>query len=91
MPKTAKLSLKGNVQGVGLRYTVRQYAVENNLVGWIRNEPDGTVSCSLQNNQEEVNKFTKWLKDSHQLKGIDQIDEKWQEDEIDYDNFMIIY
>ena len=34
----------GRVQGVGFRYFVRQEAQNLDLAGWVRNEPDGTVS-----------------------------------------------
>lgn len=34
----------GRVQGVGFRYFVRQRAQALDLDGWVRNEPDGSVS-----------------------------------------------
>lgn len=38
----------GEVQGVGFRWTSRRVAQELDLTGWVRNEPDGSVSMELQ-------------------------------------------
>ena len=34
----------GRVQGIGFRYFVRREAQALELAGWVRNEPDGTVT-----------------------------------------------
>lgn len=48
--RVRRLSLHfvGEVQGVGFRWTARRVANELGLVGWVRNEPDGSVSMELQ-------------------------------------------
>lgn len=40
----AGFQVHGRVQGVGFRYFVRERAQELELAGWVRNEPDGTVT-----------------------------------------------
>jgi acylphosphatase len=62
MPETDCLKLFGEIQGVGLRYRVWQYARVNKLKGYIKNLPDGTVECGLINNQSEIDKLEDWLK-----------------------------
>ena len=37
--------VRGRVQGVGFRYFVLDRAVQLGLVGWVANEPDGSVRC----------------------------------------------
>lgn len=43
-----KMHFVGEVQGVGFRWTARKVAQELGLSGWVRNEPDGSVSMELQ-------------------------------------------
>ena len=38
----------GQVQGVGFRWTARKVAQGLGLTGWVRNEPDGSVTMELQ-------------------------------------------
>lgn len=43
-----QLHFVGEVQGVGFRWTARKVATDLGLSGWVRNEPDGSVSMELQ-------------------------------------------
>lgn len=43
-----RMRFVGEVQGVGFRWTARKVATELGLTGWVRNEPDGSVSMELQ-------------------------------------------
>lgn len=43
-----RMRFVGEVQGVGFRWTARMVANELDLTGWVRNEPDGSVSMELQ-------------------------------------------
>ena len=49
-----KLRFVGEVQGVGFRWTARRVANELGLVGWVRNEPDGSVSMELQGPSKDL-------------------------------------
>lgn len=55
------LRLWGQVQGVNLRWQVQEYALQNNLTGWIKNEKDGSVLIELQGPKINLNDFVKWL------------------------------
>lgn len=46
----------GWVQGVGFRYRARQAACQLGLTGWVRNDPDGSVTMEIQGTQEEIDK-----------------------------------
>lgn len=39
---------RGHVQGVGFRATSRQLARDLPVTGWVRNEPDGSVTLEAQ-------------------------------------------
>ena len=47
-PRRLRMHFVGEVQGVGFRWTARKVATELGLTGWVRNEPDGSVSMELQ-------------------------------------------
>lgn len=44
----------GRVQGVGFRYSVQQAAIDAGVSGWVKNEPDGTVTCELEGTADAV-------------------------------------
>ena len=52
--KTLRIKVYGIVQGVGFRWTARRVANELGLVGWVRNEPDGSVSMELQGRSHDL-------------------------------------
>ena len=44
----------GWVQGVGFRYRAIQAANKNGAVGWVRNDPGGTVTMEIQGTEEQI-------------------------------------
>ena len=51
----------GRVQGVGFRYTAKYLANSLNLVGWVQNEWDGTVTMEVQGREWLINELLKGL------------------------------
>ena len=45
---------RGWVQRVGFRYRARHAAELYGVTGWVRNEPDGSVSMEIQGTQEQI-------------------------------------
>lgn len=55
MAEIAKhIFFKGNVQGVGFRYTARTVAQKHELAGFVRNLPDGRVEMLAQGPEKDV-------------------------------------
>lgn len=54
-----KVSVKGQVQGVGFRYFTQHAATENAIVGWVRNEDDGRVLIEAQGKDKNIDFFLK--------------------------------
>ena len=44
----------GLVQGVGFRWRARRAAEAYGVTGWVRNEPDGSVSMELQGSEAQI-------------------------------------
>jgi len=55
---------EGRVQGVGFRYTVRHAAKGYDVIGWVRNLPDGRVELLVGGEPEEVNAFLEAIAES---------------------------
>lgn len=47
----------GHVQGVFFRATTHRIALNHDVCGWVRNEPDGTVRCEVEGTPETVQEF----------------------------------
>ena len=53
--------MHGLVQGVSFRWYTRQEADRLGLVGWVRNEADGTVRLEVQGPEEDVEALVAWV------------------------------
>lgn len=47
---------QGWVQGVGFRYRAIQAANMSGVTGWVRNDPDGSVTMEIQGTEEQIDK-----------------------------------
>jgi acylphosphatase len=52
-----RMRIDGRVQGVGFRWFARTTAQRLGLVGWTRNEADGSVLCEVQGTRAAVAEF----------------------------------
>lgn len=52
-----RVFFEGRVQGVGFRYTVRHLAKGYDVIGWVRNLPDGRVELLAGGQPEELDAF----------------------------------
>ncbi len=55
--RSTKVFYEGHVQGVGFRYSVRQLAKGFDVVGSVRNLPDGRVELWARGEDAEVTAF----------------------------------
>lgn len=53
----------GSVQGVGFRATTASIATGFHITGWVRNDPDGRVTCEAQGDAGDIEAFFGAVKD----------------------------
>src|ERR1700709_1578852 len=59
--KGGRVTVRGSVQGVGFRYSAVERARELGVLGWVRNEDDGTVLVHAEGPDEAVDALVEWL------------------------------
>ncbi len=60
--KHLNIRVLGRVQGVGYRHSARSVARYNNIRGFVRNEPDGSVYIEAEGEDANLRSFTDWCR-----------------------------
>lgn len=60
---TIQVTFSGKVQGVGLRATIRRYALHYGVKGFVTNQLDGTVLLVAQSDQEVLDRMIASIKE----------------------------
>jgi len=63
MMRAVEVEVSGEVQGVSFRAYAAQEAVRLELVGWVRNEPNGSVLAHYEGDDEAVEEMLKWCRE----------------------------
>jgi DNA ligase D-like protein (predicted 3'-phosphoesterase) len=71
--RAVRASLQGRVQGVGLRQAVRRRAGELGLLGWVRNEDDGTVLVHAEGSADQVQQLIDFLGEGPPGAGVERV------------------
>lgn len=69
-----EVSVTGRVQGVGYRAWTRDRAGAHGLCGWVRNEPDGSVSAVLGGPPEAVEAMLRDMRDGPAFARVTRVD-----------------
>ena len=88
---SVRLIVRGKVQGVYFRFNMRQVAMKNSVVGWVRNLPDGNVEALLEGNKEDVNQVVQWSKIGPENARVDEVKMDYGQYMGKYKDFIIRY
>lgn len=83
--------VRGQVQGVGFRATVRHYAAQLGLRGIVRNLPDGNVEIYAQGRMEDLEKLIAQLKRRVGLIAVESVTTNFYPIKEAYDSFSIVH
>ena len=70
-----KFLIKGDVQGVGYRFFAQRAAARHQIVGYVRNCPDGTVEAWAEGPASNVEAFKQDLATGPQWAVVDHVEE----------------
>ncbi|HKL37895.1 MAG TPA: acylphosphatase [Bacteroidales bacterium] len=60
MKNALAITIQGNVQGVGFRFSAVHKAQELDIKGFIKNQPNGTVYIEAEGEPGRLNDFVNW-------------------------------
>lgn len=64
----------GRVHGVGFRYSTQAMGQRLGLVGWVRNQPDGSVAAWAQGDDDAVARFAAYLEQGPRAARVTSVD-----------------
>lgn len=76
MIKHINIKIHGLVQGVFFRVKAKEKARKLNIVGFAKNEIDGTVYIETEGEEKDLEEFIKWCKMGPDLAKVDTLEIK---------------
>jgi acylphosphatase len=80
MRKSVDVTVTGRVQGVAFRYHAERRARDLGVGGWVRNEPDGSVSCRVEGEAAAVDALVDWCRNGPPGARVERVDVRDAED-----------
>ena len=82
--------LKGKVQRVGFRDYIEQYAREQGVFGWVRNNTDGSVELVIQGTPDQLKACIEVLNQGTPLTHVESLSVDWRTPAKQFDEFRVI-
>ena len=76
-----RVVVRGLVQGVFFRDTVRRHAQSRGVAGWVRNNRDGTVEAVFEGEPEAVERLVSFVHEGPSGAVVERVDVVDEEDE----------
>jgi acylphosphatase len=69
-----RVTVRGRVQGVFFRDSVRRRAQSHNVTGWVSNRPDGAVEAVFEGRPADVERLVEFAKTGPRQAEVDSVD-----------------
>jgi acylphosphatase len=73
------IKVYGEVQGVGLRYTISTFSKENELTGYAQNLSDGSVEVFAEGPKSSILKLIDFIKSSPGVSRVSNVEVEWKD------------
>ena len=80
--------VRGHVQGVSFRDTIREAAEARGVAGWVRNRDDGTVEAVFEGDSDAVEAMVEWCRSGPSKADVEDVEVSEEEPE-DLDGFSV--
>ncbi|MEM2025613.1 MAG: acylphosphatase [Desulfurococcaceae archaeon] len=83
--------IRGKVQGVFFRQSMKEVATRNGVCGWVRNRSDGrTVEAVLEGPRDAVLKVIEWARVGPPGARVEDVEVRWEEYKGEFQDFRIL-
>ena len=89
--KRLEATVRGHVQGVFFRASTRDRAQALGLTGWVRNQPDGTVSVVAEGPEAQLHHLLQFLNKGPAQAHVMQVDVTWRDATGEFSHFATCY
>ena len=91
MSEYMRVTIQGQVQGVGFRYATWSKARGLGLTGWVRNLRDGRVEAEFEGDQARLEQMLDWCRRGPLGAQVREVEAAWREGPAKYADFEIRY
>ena len=86
-----EIKIYGRVQGVGFRFATVRVAQSLGVVGFVRNEEDGSVFIVAEGEKDKLEKLLSWCWQGPFLAKVENVEKKEAPPSGEFDDFSIKY
>lgn len=90
-PVRMEVQFRGQVQGVGFRFTAQRAAARFRVIGYVRNLADGSVELVAEGERSELEELLAAIRTSQLAGCIREVTTRWEQARGGYTGFGIRY
>lgn len=83
------IRVTGRVQGVWYRQSTKKTAEQHGVFGWVRNNPDGSVSAVFEGQQHAVQTLIDWCRQGPPAARVTELELEWQPPSGEFSDFQV--